>query len=77
MIKIDDKEIKMNGNVLSLMEESIAISVALEILFPEIGDKSNQRPFLRVVSDINKKINDENECEYSIKRSEVYGNLEN
>lgn len=77
MIKIDDKEIKMSGNKFSLMEESTAIFIAMEILFPELRDKPDWRPFLRKLSDYNKKFNDEHVCEYSIKRSEVYGNLEN
>ena len=77
MITIDDKEIKMNGNMFSLMEESTAILQAMEILFPELREEPDLRPDFRTISDYNKKFNDEHVCEYSIKRSEVYGNLEN
>ena len=77
MIKIDDKEIKMSGNLQSLTEDVVAISLALEHFFAELKVDNDKVKFLKLLHKLNEMEIGEKKCEYSIKRSEVYGNLEN
>ena len=77
MIKIDDKEITMSGNLQSLTEDMVAISLALEHFFPELKVDKDKIKFLKLLHKLNEIEIGEKKCEYSMKRSEVYGNLEN
>ena len=77
MIKIDDKEITMSGNLQSLTEDIVAISLALEYFFTELKVDNDKVKFLKLLHKLNEMEIGETKCEYAMKRSEVYGNLKN
>ena len=77
MIKIDDKGITLRGNVQSLTEEIVAISVAMELSFPELGNAKEKQNYLRMLSKVNAEFNTGENDEYKFARRTLYGNLEN
>ena len=77
MIKIDDKEIKMSGNLQSLTEDIVAISLALEYSFAELEVENDKVKLLKLLHKWNETEIGEKKCEYTMKRSELYGNLKN
>ena len=76
MIKIDDKEIKMSGNLQSLTEDIVAITLAFEF-FAELEVENDKVKFLKLLHKWNETEIGEKKCEYTMKRSELYGNLKN